>query len=507
MWNKISFKLIVGVSGIVTAIIGVFAYIILDSFQSHVLGDVERFAEQLSETVKSSTRYDMLLNRRESLHEIINTIGSQESIEKVRVYNKEGEIILSSDSSDVGSMVDQRAEACYACHAADQPLENVPVSSRTRLFFDGAGHRVFGIINPVYNERSCWEAECHAHSADQKVLGVLDITVPLTELDRDLNTSRARLLILALLVIAAVSLIIFWLAERIVLKPIGEVVTATHRVASGDLGYTVPVRRNDELGELATSFNGMTKKLSEAQRQLFQSDKLASVGRLAAGVAHEINNPLTGVLTYSSFLLSRLKDDKEISADLEVVVRETKRCREIVKGLLDFSRQSAPEKRPVDVNEAILHAAAIVQNQLSFAHVRFVLNLADGLPAAYADANQLEQVLVNLFVNAGDAMTEKGGSISVESAAVRQSEPGHPDRGYVQISIKDTGCGIPPDNLGKVFDPFFTTKGQKGNGLGLAIVWGIIEEHNGRISLASEVGKGTTFTILIPQSDHEHERA
>jgi two-component system NtrC family sensor kinase len=501
MQNKISYKLIAAVGLVSVVIIGIFAYLILNSHQQQLIAELERSAHQLSETVKSSTRYDMLLNQRESVHRIINTIGMQKGIEKVRIFNKEGAIIYSTDSLDVGALVDKKTEACYACHAADRPLERLPISETTRIF-QVAENRTLGVINPIYNEPSCWQSDCHAHSESQKVLGVLDITMPLKEIDTGMAASQMRLILFALIAIAAVSLMIYLLVERIVLKPVSQIVKATERVAAGDLNYTVQLRKNDEIGELAKSFNDMTRKLSETQRQLYQSDKLASVGRLAAGVAHEINNPLTGVLTYSSFLLKRASDQPELREDLEVIVRETKRCRDIVKGLLDFARQSQPEKRPAAINAIIGQAVRIVQNQLMIRHVQVKQNLQEQVPPMNVDANQIQQVLVNLLLNANDAIDEKGGVITISTKAARNGGPRADDaaaaKGSVEIKVSDTGAGIPRENLQKIFEPFFTTKGQKGTGLGLAVVWGIIEKHGGRVTVESEVGKGTTFSILLP---------
>ncbi|MFC2086017.1 two-component sensor histidine kinase, partial [Bacteroidota bacterium] len=211
MQTKVSHKLILAVGIAATVIIGIFSYTVLESYDRYVMRDIEGYAHQLSETVKSSTRYDMLLNRRESLHEIINTIGTQEGIDKVRIFNKEGDVIFSTDTLDIGGSVDKQAEACYACHAADKPLESLPISNRTRIFNGDHKDRIFGIISPIYNEPSCWQSSCHAHAADQKVLGVLDITVPLTSVDRDHSASRSQLILLTLLVIVAISGIIYWL--------------------------------------------------------------------------------------------------------------------------------------------------------------------------------------------------------------------------------------------------------------------------------------------------------
>jgi two-component system NtrC family sensor kinase len=507
MYVKISYKLIAAVGFAAIVIIGIFAYLMLNAHQRQLIAEMERSAHQLSETVKSSTKYDMLLNQRESVHRIINTIGEQEGIEKVRVFNKDGAIIYSTDSLDVGKMVDKQAEACYACHAADQPLERLPISERARIFKADSQPRTLGIINPIYNEPSCWQSSCHAHVSDQKVLGVLDITMSLAEVDRGMADSQMRLLTFAIIAIAAVSLIIYLLVQGLVLKPLSHIVAATKHVATGDLNYTIKLNKRDEIGALAHSFNDMTRQLAETQRQLYQSEKLASVGRLAAGVAHEINNPLTGVLTYSSYLLKRANGNAEMKDDLEVIVRETKRCREIVKGLLDFARQSPPEKRPSDLNDIVNRAARILQNQLALHHVKLEQNLHQPMPPVNVDGNQIQQVLVNLLMNADDAIGEKGGSITVTTAPANsdagktngQTTGGLPSaKKYVQIQVSDTGCGIPRENLSKIFEPFFTTKGQKGNGLGLAMVWGIIEKHDGRITVESEIGKGATFSIFLP---------
>jgi two-component system NtrC family sensor kinase len=275
-------------------------------------------------------------------------------------------------------------------------------------------------------------------------------------------------------------------------------VAATRKVAEGDLHYKIALAKRDEIGILANSFNTMTEKLSEAQRQVYQSQKLAAVGQLAAGVAHEINNPLTGVLSYGSFLLKRAADTPEFKNDLEVIVRETKRCREIVKGLLDFARQSPSEKHPCDLVEIVERAVRIVQIQLTAHRVDVQKHLRTDLPKIHADANQVQQVIVNLLLNANDAIGDGGGTITLATDFDTRGSRAQSGAGGIEISVRDTGCGIPAANLPKVFDPFFSTKGPKGTGLGLAVAWGIVEKHNGRIEVESEVGKGTTFRVLLP---------
>jgi len=619
MFKKIGIKLILAVGLAIIIILMIFSYINVRSQSKVLLSEVERHSNQLSETIKSSTKYSMLLNKREHIQEAIKTIGDQAFIHEVRIFDKEGVNIYSSDIKSVGIMVDKKAEACYACHSANEPLEILDISERTRIYrLHPDSSRVLGIINAIYNEKSCWEADCHAHDDDQKVLGVLDITVSLDAIDKQLNQAKYKMLIFTLVVIVAISGILWYFVWSLIEKPVSELLLATKHVSEGDLSYTIRDLGKGELGILARSFNNMLNKLNEARRQLFQSDKMASLGKLAAGVAHEINNPLTGILTYSSFLLKRTKNNPDIQEDLEVIVRETKRSREIVKGLLDFARQSIPKKNNVCINEIIIKALKVVENQLSINHIQVNKKFNDKLPNVIVDANQMEQVFINLIVNAVDAMGNDGGELLVSTSLLSLNPlgitqikkamcpKGHslidnsvkidgmptikirsrldnnegyinidpiygkhrnhygiklekkqeldiscptcnisllnkekecPDCGspqyileipgkgrlvgcsrkdcywqyweivekegrkeFIEIKVIDTGCGIDEEKINQIFDPFFTTKGQKGTGLGLAVIWGIIDNHDGTITVNSEVGKGSTFTIHLPSA-------
>ena len=508
MFKKIGFKLSFAVSVATILIIGIYAYINIHSQTDVLLDEVERHSNQLSETVISSTRYEMLLNNRSHISETIRTIGRQAFIQEVRILNKEGITIYSSDSTAIGHTVDKKADACYACHTANEPLESLPIKERTRIYtLPEDSTRLLGIINPIYSERSCWEAACHVHDAEQKVLGVLDIIVSLETIDQQIARAKFKMFLFALTCILALSGVLWYFVRRWVDKPVSDLVEATQHVAAGDLSYTIQRSGSDELGMLARSFNNMTQKLSEARMQLFQSDKMASLGRLAAGVAHEINNPLTGILTYSSYLMKRSKQNPEMQRDLAVIVKETKRSRDIVKGLLDFARQSIPKKHAADVSEIIHHVVDVVKNQLNISRIKLVKDLGEHLPEVVVDENQIQQVLTNLIVNAADAIGKESGTITIsaslsESAAHGASRAGGnngpAESDFVIIKVSDTGSGIAEANLSKIFDPFYTTKGHGGTGLGLAVVRGIIENHNGTISVESKVGKGTTFTVRLP---------
>jgi two-component system NtrC family sensor kinase len=326
---------------------------------------------------------------------------------------------------------------------------------------------------------------------------------------------RVVFIFLAIAVSAMVLLsVIAFFTTNMITKPISELVLATRKVAGGDLTYQVRSPSNDEIGELALSFNKMTESLSQAehklvewaktledkveertrelesaQRQLMRSEKLASLGKMAAGVAHEINNPLTAVLTFSKLLLDDLPPDDERREDLQTVVDETLRCRDIVRGLLDFSRETKSMKKSQNINSVVENTLFLLRNQAMFHDIVVERNLQEGLPEIPLDEAQMKQVFMNMFLNAAEAMSGRG-TLTISTSC---------DDGFVMVRIKDTGCGIPKQNLNKLFDPFFTTKKVgKGTGLGLAVTYGIVKSHEGTFDVKSEVGKGTEFILRFP---------
>ncbi len=615
--SKIGLKLTFGVVLTVLIAIGIFAYFNIQSENKSLLMEVERHANQFSEHLKADMGYDMLHQDRKRIREGIQRIGQQDAVDHIRVFNKPGEIVYSSDPNEIGTVVNMNADVCNRCHGEGVTLSSLEGQARMRIFHsDEDSTRMLGIINPVYNEASCWTADCHAHPSSQAVLGMLDVILPLTEVDRNIRRSQIAVVVLAISVILILSLIVGFMVRWWIDRPVQELLKAMKHVSGGNLAYRVEVTRNDELAMLAKSFNNMTENLAQARLQLFQSDKLASLGRLAAGVAHEINNPLTAVLTNSSYLLKRSQKQPEVVDDLKIIVSETIRCREIVKSLLDFARQTTPKKRKADVNEIIHRAVTVLENQLSIGRIELIMDLDDSLPKVTVDANQIQQVFINLIANASDAIGKDSGTIKITSKTINLSAKGvlqikralcrkrhdlvdrkvqidakpaismryrkkkdtglihlnpmygsneHrlngmpaieegvelqcPDcstslmaegelcpkcnapiyafevplkglvRGclrdgcgwhrweqvdsgwndeYVEVRVTDDGSGIPKSQLPKLFEPFATTKGQKGTGLGLAVTWGIVDNHNGTITVESEVGVGSSFIIRIP---------
>ena len=324
--------------------------------------------------------------------------------------------------------------------------------------------------------------------------------------DKYVDMRRHMLSVYILITIAGMGVAVgigFFLAHRIA-DPVRKLIQASKEVARGNLNPDIGPVSKSEIGLLQNTFSEMLNSLkerdikqrAESEIKLLQSEKQASVGRLAAGVAHEINNPLTGVLTFTHMLLRKKDLDEEIKKDLQTIARETERVRKIVKGLLDFSRQTVLQEEPIDIDELIKSTIALVENQALVKGLELEYTPGKQLPMINGDKNQLQSVLLNIIMNAFDA-TQSGGKITIKTGLSLSSRK--TERKGIELSITDTGCGIPQENLDKLFDPFFTTKevGQ-GTGLGLAVSYGIVERHGGTIRVQSEVGKGSNFTIWLP---------
>ncbi len=420
MRKKIGVKLVFIVGLVTIIIIGIYAYSNIHSQSEVLLREVERHGIQLSETVKNGARREMLEYNREHIQETISNIASDPCLKEINILNKEGRIVYSTKERKIGMLLEQvKSGECTVCHAQDQPLSYLESPQQAKIFKPHPDSlRVLTIINPIYNEQGCWESECHIHARDKKVLGILQVTLCLHEVDTQIENSTVNAGIFAIIAILAISIIIGIFVHRWVDRPVNYLLEATKQVASGNLNYKINDLGEDELGLLARSFNNMTRKMAEARQQLFQSDKMASLGRLAAGVAHEINNPLTGVLTYSSFLQKRTKDYPDIQEDLNVVVRETIRSREIVKGLLDFARQSIPKKKKASINDIIEKSIQVVESQLNLKNISIITDLEPDIPDITVDTNQIQQIYVNLLVNAGDAIDRNKGKISVSTKVI-----------------------------------------------------------------------------------------
>lgn len=479
-------------------------------------------AERVSDLIKRSTSYYMLRNDRDGLYHMMATIAGEPGVERVRVFDQQGKISYSTDPSEVNHNVDKGAEACYGCHAQSQPLTRLNRPDRFRIFKPN-GHRVLGVITPIENQPSCSNAACHAHPASQQILGVLDTNLSLAAADASLAQGTRRLLAytgFAVLLIAFLSGVFVW---QLVHKPVKRLTAGTQKLRAGERGHQIEVSSNDELGELASSFNRMslqlrkdeeeitawartledrveekTRELSRAHDQVLQVEKMASVGKLAAVVAHEINNPLSSILTYAKLLRKWMERPdggrekrEEAEQCLDLIAAESRRCGDLVKNLLTFSRTQPINLQPADISAVVNRCYRLVQHQLELSTIQWQAEIAPGLPLVICDSAQIEQVLLALIMNAIDAMP-RGGNLWVSAAAASSG-------GELELRVRDDGSGIAPEILSQIFEPFLTTK-ERGHsvGLGLAISHSIVERHGGRIEVQSEVGRGTTFTVRLP---------
>jgi two-component system, NtrC family, sensor kinase len=514
-------KLVILLVASMTLVFGVLGYLNIQLERQRLEQSTLASAERISDVIKRNASYYMLRNERDGLYHMISDIGNEPGMVRIRIFNGEGRISFSSDPKEMDSFVDKRTEACYACHSQSQPLARLNRPDRFRTYTLPSKNRALGIINPIENSPACSSATCHAHPPDQTILGVLDTNLSLASADANVAQITRRTLlytVAAVLLICSLS-VIFVL--RVVHGPLRALEAGTHRLASGDLGYQIDVHSRDELADLAVSFNGMsrqlreareeitswnrtledrvqqkTKELNRAHEQMLQAERMASIGKLAAVVAHEINNPLAGILTYAKLLKKRFASRSDSAQDdtissLSLIESESRRCGEIVKNLMSFARATPLTFEPSDLNAVIRRCIQLVQHQLTLANIESHLSLAADLPAVRCDPSQIEQVVLSLVMNAIDAMP-RGGTLSIISCRAL-------DSGDAQIQIQDDGVGISSDVLPNLFEPFFTTKERgHGLGLGLAISRSIIERHLGRIEVSSEPGRGTVFTITLP---------
>lgn len=511
---------------LVVALVGIFGllgYLNIRLHRQHLEATTLRSAERVSDVIKRSTSYYMLRNDRDGLYHIIGTTAHEPGMVRIRIFNQQGRISFSTDTAEVDTYVNKGAEACYGCHAQAQPLVRLNRPDRFRIYRTTNGARVLGIINPIENQPSCWSADCHAHPADQRILGVLDTSLSLESADASLAESSRQMLAYTLVAVLLISFLSGLFVWRVVYRPITLLKAGTEHLARGELGHQIDLRSNDEVGELAASFNTMSQELRQAREEItawtrmlearvedktrelqrahehaLQMEKMATIGRLGAVVAHEINNPLAGILTYAKLLrkwLDRGEWDAthraQIGSSLELIETESRRCGEIVKNLLMFARAAPMNLEWANLNTAIERALLLVHHQMELANVQCQKALADDLSPVRCDAAQIEQVLLALVMNAVEAMP-RGGNVWVRSRRLVEEEA-------VELQVRDDGPGIPAEVLPHLFEPFFTTKETgHGVGLGLAISRTIVERHHGRIQVASEPGRGTTFTIALP---------
>ncbi len=502
----------------------IFAAVTVRWHSHQYMKDATQSVARVSDVIKRSMHYSMLLNRRSDIDQIIRTVGNEPGIEAIRIYNKKGEITSSSREHEVGAVVNFSDKACNACHANSATLLSPSSSALTRIFQSDDQYRIMGMITPIKNEASCSSADCHAHPESQTVLGVLDVMMPLKDFDESLaeleNVQYSNALVMVL-VVTFIAGVFIWLMVNI---PVRKLIRGTEEIRGGNLEHQIDLHSNNEIGALAESFNNMTadlllarqelrrwahtleqrveektEELRRAHANMIQVEKMASLGTLAATVAHELNNPLEGVLTYAKLLKRRVEQGtvgdelrRDLNAELSVIADETARCGNIVKNLLLFSRQKVGEFRETDLAAVLTQGFKLVEHMMKMNNVKLETEFRAKQYRLIADPDQLEQAFLALTINAVEAMPG-GGTLHV----IAEDEPGVDS---LRITFSDSGAGIRAEDLPHIFEPFFTTKRDgKGTGLGLAVTYGIIERHQGTLRVESHLHSGTTFIITLPR--------
>jgi two-component system NtrC family sensor kinase len=525
--RTIAFRLFLLIASIQTVILFVYAYATISIQQSMLMENLQTSAVRISDIIARSTRHSMMYNRKEDVHEIIRSIGRDPEIVGIRVYNKQGEVIFATVAQDVGKRVDLNGEACVNCHAGEK-LETPATQEQLRIFSRPDLGRVLGLIRPIRNEEECSTADCHAHPASKTILGVLDVKMSLAGVDQHRQKITSQLLTLSaasVLLVALTSGLFIWV---VVQRPVGKLMAGMEMVSSGELGHRLRDTSRNELGQLAHTFNTMaeevarshaeitawnetlerrmkekTEDLEKTHRQMAHVDKMASLGSLSSSVAHELNNPLEGILTFAKLLIKRVQksvlppEEKDrFTQELRLIADEAARSGNIVKNLLIFSRQKAVAFQRARMKTIVERCSLLVNHHAKMNSVELRTVCPDAAEIE-CDPGQIQQLMIALLVNAIEAMPP---AKEPKDPGVVELQVVLPEgREWVILRVRDNGIGMTDEIKAHIFEPFFTTKFEgKGVGLGLAIAYGIVERHRGHIEVETGPGKGTLFTVTLP---------
>ena len=467
----------------------------------------------------------MLENDETALQNMLKIINEMPGIEDVNMYDNMDNLVHSSFS--VNSTGHNNPD-CKSCHeniktmfpGKENSFRIVNIDSKCKMNQKDHSRRLLLIRSPILNEKSCYTSSCHAHKKSDELLGSFVIRIPLEELDANLNKS----LVLATLTTFLLVTFLMFFTRRIIKNPLSEIIKASEKVSKGDISTRLKIKPHQlkDMKLVSSAFNEMldnlqsastelqnwsqqleykvqkkSEELSEIQNELIHVERIASLGKLSSSVAHEINNPLAGVLTYTKLVHKKLRkiglDDiikESMLKYLRMIEKETKRCGDIVKGLLDFSRKDQQDFESKNLHIILGEAYTLMAHQMKIANISFHTDFSAKSDLIYCSENQIKQACVAILLNASEAVMENGEILMKTS---------NPDEDNIKLEIKDNGVGIAPEDISKVFEPFFSAKQKvSGIGLGLAIVHGIVHSHKGKVEVDSELGKRTTISIILP---------
>ncbi|MCX6242837.1 MAG: ATP-binding protein [Bacteroidetes bacterium] len=491
---------------------------------------ISQNGNNIGSIVGGSLYHSMLENDKSTLQNTLDIINTMPGIDEVNMYDSKDDLVYSSIPSDTSH--NHSNPNCISCHnnlktmfpGKGKHYKIINANSDCRMNLNDNNGRHLLIKLPILNEKSCYQSSCHAHKASDEVLGSLIIKIPLSELDAAVQKSSTEFFLLAIFTtLFLVGFLIFFTRQRIK-KPLNALVKASIAVANGDKSTRLEIMPNqlDDMKMVSQAFNDMldnlqaatnelenwsqqleykvqkkSEELSSAQNELIHIERLASLGKLSSSVAHEINNPLSGILIYTKLIYKQLSNPELYASKrdsmlkhLKLIESEAKRCGEIVKGLLEFSKKDQEDFEPRHLHEILQETYELMTHPIKIANIHFYTDFTATSDLIYCSPNQIKQACVAMLVNASEALQENG-EITIRTA--------NPNEDSVKFEIIDNGIGIAEDDIPHIFEPFFSTKqNASGIGLGLAIVHGIMQSHNGKIQVKTEPGKGTTFSITLP---------
>ncbi|MBI5538512.1 MAG: HAMP domain-containing protein [Bacteroidia bacterium] len=484
--------------------------------------------------VRSALYHSMLENNRNALQSNLDIINRMSGIDEVNLYDSKENLAYSSFTAN---MVGHSNPNCLDCHQSiksvlpekDNYYKVIEIKSECEMNQNDNNHRHLLINSPILNEKSCYTSSCHAHKQNEKVLGSLVIKIPLEDLDNTLEKSSKDFYLLATLTTILLLIFLIFFTRKRIKKPLNALIKASDAVSKGDRNTRLEINPSqlDDMRMVSVAFNDMldslqeannelqnwsqqleykvrmkSEELGQAQNELINVEKIASLGKLSLSVAHEINNPLSGILIYTKLVQKQLLNQEFESGKKESVLKhlkmietETKRCGDIVKGLLDFSRKDQDFFEDKSLHQLLQDTYDLMSHSMKIAKIGFFIDFSATTDTVYCSPNQIKQACIAVLVNASEAVSENGEIV----IRTRNS-----DKDIITVDFIDNGSGISAEDIPHIFDPFFSSKhNARGTGLGLAIVHGIVQSHEGKISVKSELGKGTTISITFPLKNPE----
>ncbi|TFH20703.1 MAG: HAMP domain-containing sensor histidine kinase, partial [Bacteroidia bacterium] len=493
---------------------------------------IQHIGDNISSIVEGALYHSMLSNDRSALHNALDVLNTLPDIEDVNMYDSQDNLVYSSFSDNPSG---RNNPNCKDCHdnfntmfpGNEKSFKIVNLDSKCEMSVKDHEYRLLMMKSPILNEESCYTGSCHAHQESDEVLGSLVIRIPLEELDAAVNTTSRNFFVLASITTLLLATFLLFFTKRKIQRPLTQIIKASEAISNGDTSTRLDMHSTQmsDIKMLSSAFNDMmdnlqsatdelqdwsyqlehkvqkkSEELSAIQHELIHVERIASLGKLSSSVAHEINNPLSGVLTYTKLVYKQLlkldfkESDKEpMLKYLKVIEEETKRCGDIVKGLLDFSRKDQLDFKTHHLHNILRDAYVLMEHQMKMVNITFSTDFSASSDSIYCNVNQIKQASIAILLNAFEAVRENGEIVMKTS---------NPDENSIKLEIVDNGVGIDPGDIPHVFEPFFSAKEKtSGIGLGLAIVHGIVQNHKGKIEIDSELGKGTCISLILPIKD------